>query len=409
MSRFLREICTNAVDLQHYGIGDNGVLAVAATLERNITVTKLDLHDNSLTHVGAEALAEMLKDNCFISQLDVSENRIGTKGAESFGEMLNENFSLRNLRLENCGLHERDLGKLLQGDRIHLSALNLKGNELGDEGAVVLGTFIRCNSSLEVLDLSWNAIHLRGAAALAKGLKVNRSLLSLCVSRNSISNEGASEIGEALALNKSLEVLDVNNCGFNEIGAQALLKGLRTNTSLKTLKIGRNPFPDYGVYQLLKEIRKKTSSALKELDLDGTTLDQICVEELNLLTQERPGFTCLCGVVIKGTGAFAKPLPPVRRKPPRTPIVVQRFLCFVTSRGWRLTDLFRIISRNEFGALRMTVDRNKFVQGLIKLGVPLRKVQLEELFDILDVEEDGVVRFQEFLAMMKQPKKDSRK
>ena len=403
VSRFLRELCTDAVDLRHYGIGDNGVLAVAAALEKNITVTKLNLHDNSLTHVGAEALAEMLKDNCFISQLDVSENRLGTKGIESFGEMLNENNSLWSLGLENCGLHERDLHKLLQGDRIGLRVVNLKGNELGDEGAIVVGSFIRSNSSLEVLDLSWNAIHLKGTAALAKGLKANRALRNLSLSRNSISNEGAAEIGEALAINKSLQILDVSNCGFNEIGAEAIVEGLRTNTTLETLKIGRNLFHDYGVYKLLKEIRKKSSRALKKLEMDDTTLDHACVQELDMLIQERPGFTCICGTVIKGAG-LTRPPPSLGRNASKTPIVVQRFLSFVNKRGWRLIDLFRIITRNDFSALRMTVDRERFVQGLVKLRVPLRKVQIDELFDILDVDGEGVVKFQEFMAMKLQAK-----
>ena len=54
--------------------------------------------------------------------------------------------------------------------------------------------------------------------------------------------------------------------------------------------------------------------------------------------------------------------------------------------------------------MTLTADREGFVQGLFKLGVPLRKVQLDELFDILDVDEDGVVRFQEFVAMKQQTK-----
>ena len=66
--------------------------------------------------------------------------------------------------------------------------------------------------------------------------------------------------------------------------------------------------------------------------------------------------------------------------------------------------MFRIITRNDFSALRMTVDRERFVQGLLRLGVRLKKVQLEELFDILDVDQDGVVRFQEFVAMKQQKK-----
>ena len=405
VSRFLRELCTNTVDLQHYGIGDSGAVAVSSALTRNITITKLNLCDNGISHLGANALADMLKENCFISEFDVSENRLGTKGAEYLGEMLNENVCLQNLSLANCGLHERDMPKLLlKANKIHLIVLNLKGNELGDEGAVMLGTFLSANCSLEVLHLGWNAIHLRGIAAIAKGLKANTVLQNLDISRNSISNEGATEIAEVLAMNKTLRVLDVSNCGFNKTGVEEISEGLSTNRTLHTLKIGRNRFHVHDVYKLLKEIRKQTSNALKTLDMDDTTLDNACLRELEMLTKERPGFACLWGTVVKGGQPTPTMSASLKRNPFQTPLVVQKFLSFVSSRGWRLIDLFRIITRNDLSALRMTVDRERFVQGLLRLGVRLKKAQLDELFDILDVDQDGVVRFQEFVAMKQQKK-----
>ena len=248
---------------------------------------------------------------------------------------------------------------LLKANRIHLNVLNLKGNELGDEGAIMLGSFLGANSSLEVLNLAWNAIHLRGIAAISKGLKANTVLQNLDISRNSISNEGATEIAEVLAINKSLRILDVSNCGFNETGIQAISEGLSTNTTLNTLKIGRNRFHVYGVYKLLKEIRKQTSSALKTLDMDDTTLDHACLRELEILTKERPSLTCLWGTVVKGGDPMPNMLASMRRNPSETPLVVQKFLSFVSGRGWRLIDLFRIITRNDFSALRMTVDRDR--------------------------------------------------
>lgn len=402
VSKFLRQLCTDTINLPHYGIGDSGILAVSAALERNFTVTKLNLQDNSLTHVGAKALAEMLKENCFISELDISENRIGMKGLESFGEMLVENTSLWSFRIENCGLHEGHLCKLLQGDRVILRVLNLKGNELGDEDAIAMGSFMERNKSLEELDVSWNAIHLRGAAALAKGLKANKTLRTLCLSRNNISNKGALKLGEALKINRYLQVLDVTNCGFNEIGVEDILKGLRANSTLEVLKIGRNNVHDYGAYKILKSIRQFSFCGLKELDLDDSTLDQECIQELDKLMQERPGFKCRCGTIIKGRGASKKPLPLVTRNASETPIVVQKFLSFVSTRGWRLIDLFRIITKGNLTTQRM--DPDKFAQGLTRLGVPLEKAQLQELFGILDGDGDGLVSFQEFLAMKQQTK-----
>jgi len=94
--------------------------------------------------------------------------------------------------------------------------------------------------------------------------------------------------------------------------------------------------------------------------MDDTTLDQACVQELELLIQERPGFKCLGGTVVKG-GALTKLPSLLRRKGSKTPVVVQKLLSFVSSRGWRLIDLFRIITRNDVSALRMTVDREGLV------------------------------------------------
>lgn len=57
VSRFLRELRSESVDLQHYGIGDKGAIAVSSALARNMTVKKLNLADNGISTIGAEALA----------------------------------------------------------------------------------------------------------------------------------------------------------------------------------------------------------------------------------------------------------------------------------------------------------------------------------------------------------------
>lgn len=75
--------------------------------------------------------------------------------------MLNENVCFQNLGLENCGLYERDmLMFLLKFNRIYFIVLNLKGNELGDEGVIMFGFFLSVNSLFEVLNFSWNVIYL---------------------------------------------------------------------------------------------------------------------------------------------------------------------------------------------------------------------------------------------------------
>lgn len=49
---------------------------------------------------------------------------------------------------------------LLKFNRIYFIVLNLKGNELGDEGVIMFGFFLSVNSLFEVLNFSWNVIYL---------------------------------------------------------------------------------------------------------------------------------------------------------------------------------------------------------------------------------------------------------
>lgn len=64
---------------------------------------------------------------------------------------------------------------LLAGNS-QIRALNLSGNNIGDDGAEVLATMLERNTTLETLELNSNAIDLKGITAIAKALANNTSL-----------------------------------------------------------------------------------------------------------------------------------------------------------------------------------------------------------------------------------------
>lgn len=57
-----------------------------------------------------------------------------------------------------------------------LKYLNLARNQIGSDGAELLGDAISSNDTLLKIDLSWNSITNKGALDIAKGLKVRRKL-----------------------------------------------------------------------------------------------------------------------------------------------------------------------------------------------------------------------------------------
>merc|ERR1712232_1359440 len=79
-------------------IGDEGVRALADTLEKNSTLTKLLLSWNYIGDEGASALARALEKNTTLRGLRLSTNRIGHEGARTLAHALeNKNTTLTEL------------------------------------------------------------------------------------------------------------------------------------------------------------------------------------------------------------------------------------------------------------------------------------------------------------------------
>ena len=83
------------------------------------------------------------------------------------------------------------------------------------------------------------------------------------------------------------------------------------------------------------------------------------------------------------------------KKGVKKPDALEMFLTFVRTKGLRLVDLFRMISKDGNSS---TITKNEFITGMKKLNVPLKDHQLRALFDSLDINGDESVEFHEFLG-----------
>lgn len=123
------------LDLSANQIGDEGCSSVAKLLRAD-GCHHLALRQNEISDDGARALARMLK---HLVDLDISENAIADEGAECLAACLGE----------------------------RLTRLNMRFNQVGDDGAIALARSLCNNSSVRVLILSDNAIGDDGVTALA--------------------------------------------------------------------------------------------------------------------------------------------------------------------------------------------------------------------------------------------------
>eukprot|EP00435_Cladocopium_sp_Y103_P074507 s374_g49.t1 len=117
--------------------------------------------------------------------------------------------------------------------------LDLRSNEIGDQGVEALAESLKSNGSLKELALGGNSIGDRGAEAVAEGLKSNGSLKDLWLWYNNIGDRGAEALAESLKSNGSLKLLALGGNSIGDRGAEALAAGLLQNRSLWTLSLSK--------------------------------------------------------------------------------------------------------------------------------------------------------------------------
>jgi len=111
-----------------------------------------------------------------------------------------------------------------------VTALFLRSNNIGDEGAKAIAEALKVNVVLTKLELSGNRIGNEGAIAIAEALKVNAVLTTLFLNDNQIGDEGAKAIAEALKSGTAVLTelrLDWINIGDDD--TKAIAESLKVN------------------------------------------------------------------------------------------------------------------------------------------------------------------------------------
>lgn len=121
----------------------------------------MELLDNKITSLGCEFIARALhpKANTAVSILKLDHNDIGPIGVQKLAEGLAINKSLISLSLTYCNIDyqgARALFEILIYSQSKLEELNLSGNHLRNEGAIIVLRGVSIAKSLKKIYLSDN-------------------------------------------------------------------------------------------------------------------------------------------------------------------------------------------------------------------------------------------------------------
>ena len=189
LSRVLQDnTALTHLDLSGNQIGASDVTYLSGALLVNTTLTDLNLSNNEIDTSGATALFEVLSRNTTLTHLNLSKNNI--RNPLSFSEDLSDNTTLTNLNLSGNIIDVSDAPPPW-AFFVRLTHLNLSYNNIDDNGAYRLGSFLSRNTTLTHLNLSHNSIDDGGARHLSRALSRNTALTHLNLSGNDIGYSGA--------------------------------------------------------------------------------------------------------------------------------------------------------------------------------------------------------------------------
>ena len=232
------------LELGHNPIGRGGAVNLITSLTKFSTIRKLKLDSNGLGFEDCKALSDLLATSKYIKVVDMySEvNDIDNLSPDSvqliidslfhntsleklnmchsdfssenvfhLASVLRVNSRLKKLYIGLCNIQSSDsvhLAKALEENTTtQLHTLELGGNPIGSEGAVVFAGMLATNKSLAKLDMSYCSVQREGAVTIASVLKRNPCLKSLILIDDTVGVEGALELIESLKYNTTLEEL----------------------------------------------------------------------------------------------------------------------------------------------------------------------------------------------------------
>jgi len=245
-----------------------------------------------------QMLCNALRENKTVTKLLMGYSELsGTKHLEQLSEAL-EVTKIRSLNLRNCRIGAEGVKVLLsRGIMSSLSFLDLRYNELGDNGVIILSNAVQskkagglktlllagCNISdegaealsefvmkgLEELDLSANQIGNEGIDALTQAMIVmgeKCKITALELRENRIGDKGAISISLALASTKHIRNLNLSKNEIGNEGCELMAHVLSTRKSLVRLNLHSNRIDNQGALYFL-QVLKNHNDKLLYLDL----------------------------------------------------------------------------------------------------------------------------------------------
>ena len=198
------------VDISYNWITCEAADDIANVLSQNHGLQDLNLSSNHLQTGGIVTLLSRMHSISKITHLDISSNGIKSAAARDIANFLLHNDNLKVLNLSSNFIQTSGVKIIFRNSKLRLEKLNLSGNQLDDNAACTIATFISQNLLLEELDLSKNYLQAVSAVKIFRAIQNCPSMLKLNMSNNKITDEAGDEIAAVLSTVTKLQEVDLD-------------------------------------------------------------------------------------------------------------------------------------------------------------------------------------------------------
>ncbi|CAD5111811.1 DgyrCDS1082 [Dimorphilus gyrociliatus] len=236
--------------------------------------TEIDFQNYGLGPKEAMALAIPLVFNTKIVKLNLRGNDLREEGLKYVCQMMSENTSVADLDISENKIHAFNGSRLVSRmlvDNSNLVSLNLEDNGLTDADAEMLCESITEHAVLRHLNLSRNEFGSPSGYVFKKVLAENEVLQELHLRWNKIRMPGAFKLAQGMQDNVTLKILDLSWNGFEDKGALGLADALK-NCVLQELDLSANRISAEGALKIIASL--KNNNDLKILKLGRNNLNE---------------------------------------------------------------------------------------------------------------------------------------
>jgi len=274
------------LDISNNPIGDEGFLELMKGVGHYPAFRHLNVDNIGLTAQGCDVVSMLSTTK--LEYLSIGHNDLGETGTIQVCHAALDFRQLRTLKLVKAGAGPSCaelLGTLTGRSESVLYNLNLRHNQLGNEGVVIATEDWQNSQCLGELDLAFNGISsVEGVSAVCEVLKFSLTLKKMDLTGNNIIHSGMLDLGHAVAHSACEHVIFDGMDWTPEALDEFVDGGAGDSHHLNHLSLSQNPLGDVGLNIIATALAVK----LRNLTLGNVGLTSAAKETLlNLVTHGR--------------------------------------------------------------------------------------------------------------------------